>query len=283
MKSILKQPTVSFAEVPTSTGNEGETDDDEDDRSAFLDSPKDIPVMNFSGFVSPFAESQIEDAPKEERKHDIVKKNVADRIEICEHASDIDQLFCLAPEVFEFRGSRVAMIIFLLPWMMQPSQIVVEINQRKAIVKFFTDKFLLHPSKNAGVALTEEHLLYQGIFSFRKEMAEYRGERLGDIPYHIIELDLPFVSQPYLATDLLYGDEQVNAGGMAPGPGETSHIKIRHTYCGQKKKHVKDTLPEEWLSTLPLIFKEEESNFLASSLMESMRRIDLSQDTDDFW
>lgn len=270
--------------MPTSTGNEGETDDDEDDRSAFLDSPKDIPVMNFSGFLSPFAESQIEDAPKEERKHDIlVKKNVDERIEICEHTTDIDQLFCLAPEVFEYEGSKVAMIIFLLPWMMQPSQIVVEINQRKAIVKFFTDRCLLHPSKSAGVPLTKDHFLFQKIFSFRKDMAEIRSERMGDIPYHIIELDLPFVSQPYLATDLLYGDENVTAGGMAPGPDETSHIKIRHSYCGQKKKRLQDTLPEEWLSTLPLIFKEEESNFKASSLMESMKRLDLSQDADNFW
>lgn len=168
--------------------------------------------------------------------------------------------------------------------MMQPSDIVVEINQSKAFVKFYTDKFLLHPSKSAGVPLTKDHFLYQRIFSFRKEMAETRGEKLGDVPYHIIELDLPFLSQPYLATDLLYGNEKkVAAGGMAPGPDETSHIQIRHTYCGQKKKRIQDTLPEEWLSTLPLIFKEEESNFKASSLMESMRRLDLSQDADDFW
>lgn len=100
--------------MPTSTGNEDETeDDDEDDRSAFLESPKEVPIMNFSG-LSPFADPPTtEDVPKETKHHvDIVKKNVDERIEICEHTSDIDQLFCLAPEVFEYEGSKVAMIVF---------------------------------------------------------------------------------------------------------------------------------------------------------------------------
>ena len=77
VKSILKQPTVLFADL------EDETEDEEDDRSDFLESQKGVLVMNFSRF-SLFAEDQ-EDAPKEEKegklvpRANIAKKNTDER------------------------------------------------------------------------------------------------------------------------------------------------------------------------------------------------------------
>ena len=284
-KGILKNPTskksvtVSFADdaddVSTMAGDQ--TDDDDETQGFFEEVEFDAnPTLEA---VNPPSSKPKGTPPP--AKH-IKKSPPSDRVEVCTYTTDFDGVLGLFPEVFDFNGNKIALAILYLPYQMNEEHIVVEIQGSSAKVKFSLDSSILAPSRSAYHQLQEEHMLYQAIWTFRKERALEDSQRRGDLPTFALELDLPFHVEPVLASHLLYDDVKKSTTA-ATGSDGLSHIQIIHSGPNEKK----NANPWEFMDTLVLIFKEEESNFDVSDVMETMARTDFFHnsnfDDDNFW
>ncbi|GFH56883.1 predicted protein [Chaetoceros tenuissimus] len=278
-KGILKNPaskktvTVSFADEDDVSTMAGDQTDDDDD---FLEEVEFDAKPTVEAVNPPSSKPKGAPPPA---KH-IKKSPPSDRVEVCTYTTDFDGVLGLFPEVFDFNGNKIALAILYLPYQMKEDHIVVEIEGSSAKVKFSLDSSILAPSRSANHQLKEEHMLFQAIWTFRKERALEDNQKKGDLPTFALELDLPFHVEPVLASHLLYDDVKKSATA-ASGSNGLSHIQIIHSGPNEKK----DANPWDFMDTLVLIFKEEESNFDVTDVMETMARTDFfgNFDDDDFW
>ena len=279
-KGILKNPskktvTVSFANEDDVSTIAGDQTDDDETEGFFQEVPFDAnPTVET---VEPPSKPKGTPPPG---KH-IKKDPPSDRVEVCEYTTDIDGVLGLFPEIFEFNGNKIALAILYLPYKMSEDQIVVEIKGSSARVEFSLDKSIIAPSRSTNHQFPDDHILYQSIWTFRKERALEDNQRQGDLPTFAVELDLPFHVDPVLASHLLYDDIKKSENAATGGDG-VSHIQIIHSGPDDPK-----AMPWDFMDTLVLIFKEEESNFAVSDLMKTLARVDFFEETnfddDNFW
>ena len=192
-----------------------------------------------------------------------MKGGVGGRITIDHEGSDIHDLFMLRPKVTTIQGRKIAPIAFILPFKMDPTLIKVQIDGMSAVVKFKVPNELLHPNVMIGRKLNEKNHFLHNVLSDIKFRLLKREEDHFVITYN---LELPFTSEPFLATELLYGDAAVQRKGGTPLRGKKSHIPVIHS--GVKSS-------DDYVDSLVLLFREEETNFTHSTVVSSMRVLDI--------
>ena len=217
-----------------------------------------------------------------DRQYTSISHGSIDCITIDCDATNVQELFMLCPKAFSMHGRKIVPIAFFLPFRFDPNLIEVVIRGERASISFVLPQYLMHPNRISGQKCQTTHVVYQEIYNLLRRLIEKKGD-----DYKVsFELILPFLAEPFLATDILQRSS-VNAKGAAPASGKKSHISVIHTYAGptfiSEQIFENNAEPKDFCDSLVLLFREEETNFDVSTTVASLKVLDLSCSDESGW